>query len=87
MGAPAVSPECRLAQVAGYEDMHRECRQTKDVPLPHGAGILVVRRCTCSHHSYNRRPGPRVPAQEATNEPEPRPTVERRVVLGLPNGK
>ncbi|MFD6247910.1 hypothetical protein [Streptomyces roseolus] len=56
-----MSPECRVAQHPGYEDLHRECRQTKDVPLPYGSGILLVRRCTCPHHSYTRRPPPAPP--------------------------
>ncbi|XIE78631.1 hypothetical protein AB6O49_11925 [Streptomyces sp. SBR177] len=54
-----MSPECKLAQRPGYEDLHHECRQTKDVPLPYGAGILLVRRCTCPHHTHNRRPPPK----------------------------
>ncbi|MEV6531012.1 hypothetical protein AB0M86_15650 [Streptomyces sp. NPDC051639] len=48
-----MSAECALAQQPGYKDLHRECRQTKDVPLPYGGGILLVRRCTCPHHRYN----------------------------------
>lgn len=59
--AGVMSPECRLAQRPGYEDLHRECRQTKDLPLPYGGGILLVHRCTCPHHSYNRRPPPAPP--------------------------
>ncbi|MGW9382354.1 hypothetical protein ACWHAO_30775 [Streptomyces albidoflavus] len=47
-----MSPECALAQRPGYKDLHRECRQTEDVSLPHGGGILLVRRCTCAHHVY-----------------------------------
>lgn len=60
MGAAVMSPECRLAQRPGYEDLHHECRQTEDVPLPYGSGILLVRRCACSHHDY--APAPRAPA-------------------------
>jgi hypothetical protein len=45
-----MSPECALAQRPGYEDLHDECRQTTDVPLPHGHGLLLVPRCTCPHH-------------------------------------
>ncbi|MFI5801054.1 hypothetical protein [Streptomyces sp. NPDC051677] len=46
----ALSVECTLARKPGYEDVHAWCRQTKDVPLPHSTGILLVRRCTCSCH-------------------------------------
>ena len=54
MSAPAVdpdtmSPECAVAQLPGYEDLHGQCRQD-DVPLPGGGGILLVRRCTCACH-------------------------------------
>jgi hypothetical protein len=51
-----MSAECTLAQQPDYRDLHRECRQTRDVPLPHGRGILLVRRCACPHH-YNPAPG------------------------------
>lgn len=34
--ASGMSPECTLAHRPGYKDLHRECRQTADVPLPHG---------------------------------------------------
>lgn len=57
MTAPTVdtstmSPECALAQQPGYDDLHDECRQTQDVPLPHSRGVLLVPRCTCPHHRY-----------------------------------
>lgn len=45
-----LSAECTLGQRPGYRDVHRECRQTKDVPLPHATGILLVRRCGCLCH-------------------------------------
>ncbi|MGW9030837.1 hypothetical protein ACWGQ5_43625 [Streptomyces sp. NPDC055722] len=53
-----MSAECALAQRPGYTDLHRQCRQTEDVPLPHNDGILLVRRCTCTctHHAYSRKP-------------------------------
>lgn len=51
-----MSAECALAHRPGYKDLHGECRQTEDVPLPHGGGVLLVRRCTCTHHAYNRQP-------------------------------
>ncbi|WP_329277878.1 hypothetical protein [Streptomyces sp. NBC_01451] len=44
------SAECALASQDGYEDLHHECRQTKDIPLPHGAGLILVRRCDCPCH-------------------------------------
>ncbi|WP_173264757.1 hypothetical protein [Streptomyces pacificus] len=47
-----MSAECALAQRPEYKDLHRQCRQTKDVSLPHSSGILLVRRCTCPHHRY-----------------------------------
>lgn len=58
MTAPAteaapLSAECMLARRPAYEDLHRECRQTKDVPLPHATGILLVRRCGCACHPWN----------------------------------
>lgn len=49
-----LSAECAVAQRPGYRDLHKECRQTEDVPLIHGGGILLVRRCRCLCHRYNR---------------------------------
>jgi len=47
-----LSAECTLGQRRGYEDVHAECRQTEDVPLPHSNGsILLVHRCRCGCHS------------------------------------
>ncbi|MFF9309569.1 hypothetical protein ACF1BS_01515 [Streptomyces sp. NPDC014748] len=48
-----MSAECALAQQPGYKDLHRQCRQTKDIPLPHSSGLLLVHRCTCPHHRHN----------------------------------
>jgi len=45
-----LSAECTLARQPGYADVHRECRQTEDVPLPHSTGILLVTRCGCTCH-------------------------------------
>ena len=61
MSAPSVdtsamSAECAVAQRPGYEDLHDECRQIKDIPLPHGGGILLQRRCDCLCH-WSRRGG------------------------------
>lgn len=46
----ALSAECAVALLPGYEDLHDECRQTRDVPLPHGGGLLLARRCGCTCH-------------------------------------
>lgn len=51
-----LSAECTLAKRPGYEDLHDECRQTKDIPLPHGGGLLLQRRCGCLCH-WSRRGG------------------------------
>jgi hypothetical protein len=40
-----LSPECALARRPGYEGVHGACRRLRDIPLPHGAGLLLVRRC------------------------------------------
>jgi hypothetical protein len=56
---PALSTECTLARRPGYEDVHAQCRQLSDVPLPHAAGVLLVPRCHCSCH---RQPPPRNPS-------------------------
>ncbi|MFF7542665.1 hypothetical protein ACFZCU_03365 [Streptomyces canus] len=50
----SLSPECAVAFRPEYEDLHAECRQTKDIPLPWGIGLLLVHRCTCLCHGYNR---------------------------------
>ncbi|MFI9393332.1 hypothetical protein ACIG53_20875 [Streptomyces bauhiniae] len=54
------SPECALALCPGYEDLHAQCRQTEDVPLPYATGLLLVHRCTCLCHAYNRQGTTRV---------------------------
>lgn len=61
MTAPAtesapLSAECTLASNPEYRGLHRDCRQTQDIPLPHSTGILLQRRCGCSCHAYNARP-------------------------------
>ncbi|GLW51569.1 hypothetical protein Stsp02_72300 [Streptomyces sp. NBRC 14336] len=48
--APPLSPECTLAREPGYGAAHEECRRTDDIPLPHGSGILLQRRCGCVCH-------------------------------------
>lgn len=48
----SLSPHCTVAKRPGYEDLHTECRQTRDVPLPHSGGrVLLARRCTCACHT------------------------------------
>ncbi|MFD5754650.1 hypothetical protein ACFWIZ_05165 [Streptomyces sp. NPDC127044] len=54
------SPECALALRRGYEDLHAQCRQTEDVPLPCATGLLLVHRCTCLCHACNRQGTTRV---------------------------
>lgn len=51
----SLSPECAVALRPGYEDLHAECRQTEDVPLPFATRLLLVCRCTCLCHGYNRQ--------------------------------
>jgi hypothetical protein len=50
--SPAKSPECAVAARPGYQDVHGQCRQTGDVPLPHAIGLTLVHRCTCRCHGY-----------------------------------
>lgn len=52
---PTLSAECAVAQRPEYRDLHGQCRQTEDVPLIHGGGILLTRRCGCSCHRYNHK--------------------------------
>lgn len=58
LDSTTMSAECALAaRGPGYESLHVACRQTKDIPLPHSLGVLLVRRCTCLCHSLNSRSG------------------------------
>ncbi|MFF3410658.1 hypothetical protein ACFYW8_31505 [Streptomyces sp. NPDC002742] len=52
-GEVTLSAECTLAKRPGYDDLHRECRQITDVPMPHSNGLLLIKRCGCGCH----RPG------------------------------
>ncbi len=52
VGGPRLSAECALAGRDGYEDLHDACRRTRDVPLPHGGGLVLVPRCTCACHRH-----------------------------------
>ncbi|WP_432192817.1 hypothetical protein [Streptomyces sp. bgisy027] len=47
-----LSAECTLARRPDYRGLHKECRQTRDIPLPHSNGLLLVRRCTCTCHPW-----------------------------------
>ncbi|MDF3140373.1 MULTISPECIES: hypothetical protein [unclassified Streptomyces] len=62
-----LSAECALAVQPGYKDLHRECRQLKDIPLPHAVGIWLVRRCGCPHHAGNRRRSAPAPTPTSTS--------------------
>ncbi|MCV2459433.1 hypothetical protein OEB94_09185 [Streptomyces sp. ICN988] len=44
------SAECALAQRPAYETLHAQCRQAKNVPLPHAMGLLLMPRCSCPCH-------------------------------------
>ncbi|WP_230885442.1 hypothetical protein [Streptomyces spinoverrucosus] len=48
----ALSAECTLAKRPGYQDLHGECRQTRDIPLPHATRVLLQRRCGCACHPW-----------------------------------
>jgi hypothetical protein len=50
--APPMSAECVLAQKQGYEELHHECRETKDIPLPGATEILLLPRCGCRCHDH-----------------------------------
>ncbi|MGW0824685.1 hypothetical protein [Streptomyces sp. NPDC002845] len=47
---PPLSAWCAVAEQPGYENLHADCRQTRDVPLPHYPSILLQRRCGCACH-------------------------------------
>jgi hypothetical protein len=47
---PPLSTECTLALRPDYRVLHRECRQTRDIPLPHSRGLLLVPLCGCTCH-------------------------------------
>jgi hypothetical protein len=49
-----LSAECTVAKQKGYGDLHRECRQTEDVPLPHSARLLLAHCCGCACHVQTR---------------------------------
>lgn len=47
--AGGLSAECTLAR-QDYRYMHRHCRRTGHIPLPHSSRVLLVRRCGCPCH-------------------------------------
>lgn len=49
-----MSAECAVARRPGYDGLHRDCRRTVDIPLPNAIGIVLVPRCTCPCHPYDR---------------------------------
>lgn len=51
--APERSSECAIAARPGYQDLHAECRQIIDAPLPFTIGVLPQHRCGCPRHAYN----------------------------------
>ncbi|WP_405948344.1 hypothetical protein OG588_19015 [Streptomyces prunicolor] len=58
MTAPATdssawSAECIVAQRPEYKELHDDCRQTTDIPLPGTTGILLQPRCGCACHPFN----------------------------------
>ncbi|NUP19893.1 MAG: hypothetical protein HOZ81_28195 [Streptomyces sp.] len=55
--ASTLSAECTLALRPAYIRLHRDCRQTEDIPLPGGRGVLLQRRCGCSCHRYSGKSG------------------------------
>lgn len=64
--AGELSPECALAHRPGYADVHLACRRLRDIPLPHGGGLLLVHRCACHHPSpEGAQAGAGTPAQAA----------------------
>lgn len=71
--AGELSPECALAHRPGYEDVHLACRRLRDIPLPHGGGLLLVDRCPCSCH----HPRPEGARTAAGTTPRREPDVRR----------
>jgi len=45
-----MSAECAVALRPEYKGMHARCRQTEDIPLSHGTGIILQHRCRCACH-------------------------------------
>lgn len=51
--AASLSAECALAQRPAYRGLHGDCRQTRDIPLPHARGLLLQRHCGCTCHRHS----------------------------------
>lgn len=49
-----MSAECAVAQRPEFKGMHRDCRRTRDIPLPGAIDIVLVPRRTCACHPYNQ---------------------------------
>ncbi|MBP5939880.1 hypothetical protein F3K43_30850 [Streptomyces sp. LBUM 1476] len=45
-----LSSSCAVARQFGPPSGHADCRLTKDIPLPHGGGIVLIPRCPCRIH-------------------------------------
>jgi hypothetical protein len=54
-GEETLSVECTLAKQPGYAMVHDQCRQTRDIPLPHSFGVMLIKRCTCKCHKEGTR--------------------------------
>ncbi|WP_199844504.1 hypothetical protein [Streptomyces sp. DSM 15324] len=49
-----LSAECAVARTPGYKDLHGQCRQTRDIHLPHSSGVVLMPRCRCTCHGSTR---------------------------------
>lgn len=54
--ADSMSAECAVAHTRGYEDLHDQCRQTRDIPLPYSSGVVLMPRCRCLCHRHSKGP-------------------------------
>ncbi|WP_211121374.1 hypothetical protein [Streptomyces yatensis] len=54
--ATDLSVERTLARQSGYESVHAQCRQTKDLPPPYGRGIPLARRSPSACHRQANEP-------------------------------
>lgn len=52
--AASLSAECALAQQPEYKGLHHDCHRTKDVPLPHSRGLVLMPRCACPCHRQSQ---------------------------------
>ncbi|MFI1370356.1 hypothetical protein [Streptomyces griseochromogenes] len=51
------SAECAVARRPEYRGLHVDCLRTKDVPLPHSMGLVLMPRCTWPCHQQSRGGG------------------------------